>query len=40
MAADLDFDLDVNRINMSTITGFSSDFLKEGTGSIKTERLK
>jgi hypothetical protein len=34
MAADLDFDLDVNRINMSTITGFSSDFLKEGTGSI------
>jgi hypothetical protein len=36
-AADLNFDLDINTIKMSAITGFSSDFLKEGKGAINGE---
>lgn len=36
-AADLNFDLDINSIKMSTIAGFSADFLKEGKGAINGE---
>jgi hypothetical protein len=33
-AADLNLDLDLNRLNMSTVTGIASDFLSDGSGSI------
>ncbi|ARN77058.1 hypothetical protein BST97_03035 [Nonlabens spongiae] len=33
-AAELDLQLDINRLEMNTVTGLSQDFLKEGSGSM------